>query len=476
MQIIRTDIGLFGFFLTALVIDYILSKGVYWTVGTNSNIKIWSDPWLPKKVRFRSYGPRVQNPGVELVGELLNENGDEWNCDLIRNICYEEDVEAILSIPTRRLRGTDKLSWNFSKDGIYSVRTGYEVAMKEKQQDGASASDTSGMRKLWNFIWGLGIPEKIKIFLWKCTNGILPVKVGLRKRGVTVDSMCSRCGQACESVEHVARDCSWSNFYWRASPLRFQGILLDGNGSFADWIDLVREKLEDEGRCLFAWLLWNLWYSRNQLEFHQKQIPVQLSFERSISLMHEFNNAAMRGRSVHIAGACCEVWHPPRSDFFKINSDASIPSNGGSGVGAVIRGSMGEVVSSICKYYSEKMEVDFAEALGIWEGINMAASMGLSKVIIETDSASVFHKLKKNGSDLSYLGVLVQDIISFCSTFESFRFSLVRRTANSLAHSLARHVFLLILAYFWRGWSLHIWMLLFEMRLHPPSDIYISCC
>lgn len=31
-------------------------------------------------------------------------------------------------------------------------------------------------KKMWNKVWGLAIPNKIKDFIWKCINGIFPIQ------------------------------------------------------------------------------------------------------------------------------------------------------------------------------------------------------------------------------------------------------------------------------------------------------------
>ena len=67
-------------------------------------------------------------PDEMRVSELRDVRG-AWNIPLITAMFSLEDVDAILSIPESRGGGPDILRWHFTKDGEYSVKSGYMVAM-----------------------------------------------------------------------------------------------------------------------------------------------------------------------------------------------------------------------------------------------------------------------------------------------------------------------------------------------------------
>ncbi|KAK6163326.1 hypothetical protein DH2020_000190 [Rehmannia glutinosa] len=88
---------------------------------------------------------------------------------------------------------------------------------------------------------------------------------------------------------------------------------------------------------------------------------------------------------------------------------------------------------------SEEVEVDIAEALACKEGLLLAQNMGLRKIVLETDSATVHSKLKSDKADFLYLGRIVEDIKLISLSFDSFIPSFIRSSGNMVAHHLARH-------------------------------------
>lgn len=73
------------------------------------------------------------------VAELLDED-QHWKEDLIYKHSELEDVEAIMQIPLSRRPNKDQLIWHYNKRGQYSVKSGYQVAMKIKFLDYPSCS------------------------------------------------------------------------------------------------------------------------------------------------------------------------------------------------------------------------------------------------------------------------------------------------------------------------------------------------
>ena len=77
-----------------------LKEGFIWRVGTDENINIWLDPWIPNGVTRRPCTPRERNI-VTKVSELIDPINGGWDCQLVSDIFWEEDVKHILAIPIR---------------------------------------------------------------------------------------------------------------------------------------------------------------------------------------------------------------------------------------------------------------------------------------------------------------------------------------------------------------------------------------
>ena len=112
-----------------------------------------------------------------------------------------EDAEAIMQIPLPKRPKEDQLIWHYDKKGYYSVKSGYQVAMRLKFPEDPSCSNHD--QNLWRFIWKLAIPEKVKIFLWRAAHDLLPTAENLWKKKVLQEPMCQSCYCHVETVSHA---------------------------------------------------------------------------------------------------------------------------------------------------------------------------------------------------------------------------------------------------------------------------------
>ena len=106
----------------------ILKAGCCWRVGDGSTIKIKSDKWIPNYPTNRVL--RSTNAEVEdwFVFELIDQDLHLWRRDLMTTIFHKEEVNAICRIPLSRRQVDDSIVWLHTRNGGYSVRSGYHVA------------------------------------------------------------------------------------------------------------------------------------------------------------------------------------------------------------------------------------------------------------------------------------------------------------------------------------------------------------
>ncbi|KAL0447953.1 UNVERIFIED_CONTAM: putative mitochondrial protein [Sesamum latifolium] len=82
---------------------------------------------------------------------------------------------------------------------------------------------------------------------------------------------------------------------------------------------------------------------------------------------------------------------------------------------------------------------EVAEAWAARIAIQLAHRFGWTDIVIESDCASLNSQLISSTTLSSCIGPIAFDILSLAAGFNSYYFSLVRRTGNLVAHSLARH-------------------------------------
>ncbi|KAK9203246.1 hypothetical protein WN943_013500 [Citrus x changshan-huyou] len=87
-----------------------------------------------------------------VVSELINEK-HEWNEELIQQHFLRVDAEQITKIPLPRQPKPNQVVWHYDKKGEYSVKSGYQLALKMKTPDMASCLEEK--QNSWNSIWYL---------------------------------------------------------------------------------------------------------------------------------------------------------------------------------------------------------------------------------------------------------------------------------------------------------------------------------
>ena len=193
-----------------------------WRVGDGSSINIRKDPWFPKPSTFKVIPLACLQ--ATMVSDLIEPSNRTWKAEMVTVGFNLDDVTPILSIPVSRSGCRDRLVWHHSVNGEYSVRTGYGEAVK-LMENGAlgrrgrgTSSENRKPNQVWNLIWKIKVPNKIKLFIWRCCNNALAVRHNLKKRGMRVDNTCGVCGAVDESQLHLFFGCEISHMFWFCSP------------------------------------------------------------------------------------------------------------------------------------------------------------------------------------------------------------------------------------------------------------------
>lgn len=62
------------------------------------------------------------------VHHLIDEQENTWNLDVLKEFIAEEDIPWVTSLHLSRTGCQDSYCWDFSKSGLYTVKSGYTVA------------------------------------------------------------------------------------------------------------------------------------------------------------------------------------------------------------------------------------------------------------------------------------------------------------------------------------------------------------
>ncbi|KAH9672717.1 putative reverse transcriptase/RNA-dependent DNA polymerase [Citrus sinensis] len=362
----------------------IILKGTRWRIGSGEEVQVYNSNWLPRPTTFRPISPRTLAADTK-VADLIDPER-EWKMDLIRQHFVQDDADIIQRIPLPRSSARDELCWHYDKLGRYSVKSGYQIALKEKFQNVPSSSKPKPSQ--WNAIWKLDLPDKLKIFMWRAAKNLLPTAENLWKRKVIPNPTCQRCNQGVETSFHALVECKAAKKIRQHSSLAAVERPSSHRGSMLDvFLDTSRLLSKKEAELQIAYW-WVTWYARNHFLFKRKKLDPLISTAKAEAVVEAFRRYKkpehQQRESTKAEGA--KQWKPPPKNWYKVNVDAAIDNQRQRvGLAVVVRNDNGDIVAAAIKLSTFNGEVSFAEAEAIEWGMQVARSAGITSVIFESD-------------------------------------------------------------------------------------------
>lgn len=129
---------------------------------------------------------------------------------------YKSKHSRDSKIPLPAEQSEDEVLWHYDKRGNYLVKSGYQLALRMKFPKSSSSSENT--TQYWSTLWSLELPEKIKIFMWRASNNLLPLAKNLWKRKVVHEPTCQRCRRNIESINHALLECKATRKIWLHFP------------------------------------------------------------------------------------------------------------------------------------------------------------------------------------------------------------------------------------------------------------------
>ena len=132
-------------------------------------------------------------------------------------------------------------------------------------------------------------------------------------------------------------------------------------------------------------------------------------------------------------------WKPPDTGFVKANFDGAFFEDiSAAGIGMAVRNEHGEVVATMAEKVPVPDSVFTLEALATRRAVLFVQELGLRNVVFEGDSTSSIQAISNRLFTHSSCGHIINDILLFVNSFQSFSFSHVCWQGNTLADALAK--------------------------------------
>ncbi|KAL0432984.1 UNVERIFIED_CONTAM: putative mitochondrial protein [Sesamum latifolium] len=263
----------------------------------------------------------------------------------------------------------------------------------------SSSMNSPTLKNGWQRTWNAKVPNKVRIFAWRLGTNSLPLGPNLSRRIPGIDVLCPLCQAPEEIDKHTFLLCPFARMVWALSDLRWD-VISAWPSTARDWIFYVNQKLDKSDFNLFLVICWSIWWCRNQ-RWAQNEV-VSVSPEQTIAFARNYLSAF----------------------------------SGDIGIGVIARDSQGQCLAWTALRIHKNILPATAEAWAARIAIQFAARHGWPNIVLEVDSAPLHVQLATFSDRLSNIGPIVHDTLA---SFSHCSFSLVRRSANVVAHTLARN-------------------------------------
>lgn len=165
----------------------IIGRGAKWQIGNGQCVKIWSDNWLPTPITSCPKPTTIiVGPIPTMVVFLIDSTSLSWRLNEVEHFVSQEDACLIKYIPLYGHLEEDKRFWPWTKDGNYSVKSGYNWTKSHSFSSSRVSKHSSHQidNKVWKLIWNIRAVPKVNNFLWRAITNAIPTKLSLFCRKV----------------------------------------------------------------------------------------------------------------------------------------------------------------------------------------------------------------------------------------------------------------------------------------------------
>jgi hypothetical protein len=162
----------------------------------------------------------------------------------------------------------DQLSWQGTKDGSYTVRSGYnaQIDWESIKYGQSQTSNNDKEAQIWKTLWKTNVPPKQAHLIWHILHNAIPIKPNLISKGIMCDTLCPRCNKTTESLEHAFLQCESVRKLWFSSPLTITTTNIQAQ-TLGEWLKYMILHTKKESIHILFSITYNIWFTRNKKVF-----------------------------------------------------------------------------------------------------------------------------------------------------------------------------------------------------------------
>ncbi|XP_010446097.1 PREDICTED: uncharacterized protein LOC104728868 [Camelina sativa] len=438
----------------------LISHGLKYIVGNRAQIEVWNDNWLPLNP------PKpLSEPGAYMfphlkVSDLLYQGN--WNEELLHCIMNQEDASHIRNIRPTITRSPDVISWMHTKDGVYTVKSGYHLQHKLSHDASLLVNSVQNhiASNTFSKIWNQQVPQKIKHFWWKCLHNALPTAENLKKRRILRDDNCQRCVEAIESTNHLLFQCRVSQEIWSLSLGSFHSGTSPFSNSVHQNVDFLLSFNNHQRKdvSISPFIGWHIWKARNDLLFKNKKLSIPDIINKAFMDLQQWKDSLLSNqektetgksqkgeKQVFTKSVSKGELNLKANEYYCFVDGSWVSPTEIAGIGWVLYTANHKVFlqgSASINPTNTPLEVE-AEALR--SAVSHVVRLGYNNVKFCGDASTLFQKLgyvmekeQKCQNEHSFLATYLQDIMYLSHTYANISFVKISCNVNTTADKLAK--------------------------------------
>jgi hypothetical protein len=200
---------------------------------------------------------------------------------------------------------------------------------------------------VWEILWKLQVPSKVKIFVWRALHGTVPGMCILCNRHIKVNPQCPICKSGPEDIRHLIFTCKRAKEVWGKLGLQEEidkALCVDRSGSVV-LEELFRSPIRKSpvlGQLglqeTIAVAAWYIWYECREAVKGEK---IKSAGHTAFAIQAITINYAQPPKVVVPSAR----WEKPLPGHYKLNTDATYFEGGSGAIAAVLRNWRGEAIA-----------------------------------------------------------------------------------------------------------------------------------
>ncbi|CAN1788669.1 Putative ribonuclease H protein At1g65750 [Linum perenne] len=408
----------------------LVTNGIHWSIRDGRNKHFWTDRWVDSGVVLADHALDIRRVESSLlVSEVCSEPG-VWNVDFLLHVLpYNIVMQEVGMTPPSSSLGEDSIVWGLEPNGAFSVRSAYLMIM----DNAVTPSDS-----VWRHIWRWYGPNKVKHFLWLASHKKLLTNEERGRRHLTNQVLCHRCSVHTESISHVIYECDFAMQVWRLALPQ----AISARNDYGDFDSWWRAMLcNKDYSTQFGIIAWNLWGARNKLIFEESNpsaigVSEQCKFWFNLVLSSWKTNQLGREAPGQARQTQLIAWRPGDEGWTTLNTDGSrLTHSGSTAIGGLLRDDGGRFISAFTGNIGD-CSITRAELSAIVQGLKLAWSIGIRKIIVQSDLETAISLLHRAAAGHQH-AALISEFLGLRARSWVIRIEHVYREANCGADYLA---------------------------------------